>query len=175
LETSIIINNIFLHNNAKERGDSFSSFYYRSTPYFYVTNNNFIGNKGSIYGKGVFINNIFELNDEDINLQGDSKIYNNYIDYTKIENNSYNAIKKRNLQPASVGDIYLSDDNATLTVDSPVIDKGLNPSSATYKKIIGDDGVYNQLLEFLKTDKVGNKRIHNGTIDMGAVEYGSSK
>jgi len=85
------------------------------------------------------------------------------------------VVKKKNLQPASVGDVYLGSDHKTLASNSPVIDKGLNPSSATYKKIIGDDEVYNILLKLLKTDMKGNKRVHNGTIDMGAVEFGSSK
>ena len=31
------------------------------------------------------------------------------------------------------------------------------------------------MVELLKTDNVGNKRVHNGTVDMGAVEFGSSK
>ncbi|RUM69892.1 MAG: hypothetical protein DSZ07_03715 [Sulfurovum sp.] len=170
---TIVANNIFLSNNAKENGDSFYSGFY--SPSTYVSNNNFIDNNGSIYAKGVFVNNIFDSNIADITLDGDSKIYNNYIDYTKIEDNEKNVVKKKNLQPASVGDVYLGSDHKTLASNSPVIDKGLNPSSATYKKIIGDDEVYNILLKLLKTDMKGNKRVHNGTIDMGAVEFGSSK
>lgn len=139
---------------------------------------------------GIIINNIFTGDNETINLTGDSKIYNNYIDYTKIEDNGNNAIKKNNLQPASAGNIYLATDNKTLTSNSPVIDKGLNPSSTSFKDLIGgatrvyndqtqeNDIVYpkyEEILELLKTDLVGNKRIHNNTIDMGAVEFGSSK
>ncbi len=171
--TTTVTNSIFTENNASNGAIFASLDYFPQSSY--LSNNIFIKNKGSIISKGIFINNIFDSNNADITLSGDSKIYNNYIDYSKIEDNAYNVIKKHNLQPASVGDVYLNNDNETLDSSSPVIDKGLNPSSATYKKIIDNDGIYNQLLELLKTDKVGNKRVHNGTIDMGAVEYGSSK
>jgi len=143
--------------------------------YTYTSNNTFIKNRGSIYSRGIFINNIFDSNDADITLDGGSKIYNNYIDYSKIEDNDHNVIKKQNLQPASVGDVHLNSDNKTLASNSPVIDKGLNPSSATYKQIIDKDDVYNKIVELLKTDNIGNRRVHNGTIDIGAVEYGASK
>ncbi len=176
---TIILTNSIISNNSANIGASFYSASYGGYPYppytIYVSNNTFVGNSSSIYAKGIFVNNIFDLNDEDITLKGDSKIYNNYIDYSEIEDNGHNVIKKHNLQPTSVGDVNLNEDNETLESDSPVIDKGLNPSSATYKKIIGNDSIYNQMLELLKTDKVGNKRVHNGTIDMGAVEFGSSK
>ena len=180
--TTTVTNSIFSESNATT-----GAIFYASSSY--ISNNIFIKNKGSISTKGIFINNIFSENDKDINLNGDSKIYNNYIDYSNIEDNGHNVIKKHNLQPASVGNIYLTS-KYTLESESPVIDKGLNPSSATYKKIIGGEKkVYNydtrkyeikypqyeKMLELLKTDKLGNKRVHNGTIDMGAVEYGASK
>ena len=167
-----VTNSIFTANKATT-GAIFYSYY--SSYSWHISNNNFIGNKGSIYAKGIFINNIFDNNDKDITLVGESKIYNNYTDYHKIEENGLHVIKKNNLQPASVGDLYLNDDNKTLASNSPVIDKGLNPSSATYKTIIDNDNNYNKMVELLKTDMLGNKRVYNGTIDMGAVEYGSGK
>jgi len=187
-----VINSIFSENNATT-GATFYAFkektYYKSFLPSYIGNNTFVKNRGSIYSRGIFVNNIFSENDEDVTLVGVSKIYNNYIDYSKIEDNGHNVIKKKNLQPASVGEIYLTS-KYTLESESPVIDKGLNPSSATYKKIIGAEQgsynyntreydivytQYNKMLELLKTDKVGNKRVHNSAIDIGAVEYGSSK
>ena len=36
------------------------------------------------------------------------------------------------------------------------MDKGLNPSGATFKKIINNDNIYNQMVELLKTDMVEN-------------------
>jgi hypothetical protein len=140
----------------------------------YISNNTFVGNSTAICSMGIFINNIFSENTQDIVFNGDSKVYNNYIDYTKINEGSHNVIKKNNLQ-LSDGDIALADDNVSLMANSVAINKGLNPSSATYKTIIGNDAIYNQMIELLKTDMVGNKRIHNDTIDMGAVEFGSSK
>ena len=163
--STTIINSVFAKNHGEISSADTS----------YISNNIFIENNGSIKLNGIFVNNIFSKNNSTIELFGNSKLYNNYIDYSKIKENGYSAVKKNNLQPSSMGDIYLSDDNKTLTEDSPVIDKGLNPSSATYKKIIDNDTVYNKLLKLLKTDMVGNKRVYNGTIDMGAVEYGSSK
>ncbi len=167
--TLIVINSV-LENNTATYGAGLYS-----TLNSYLNNNNFIGNSSSIHAKGVFVNNIFDNNDEDITLRGTSKLYNNYIDYNKIEEGNHNVIKKQNLQPSTAGDIYLNSDNETLANNSPVIDKGLNPSSTTYKKIIDNDEIYNQMVELLTTDKVGNRRVHNGTIDMGAVEYGSSR
>jgi len=163
--TTTVVNSIFVENNSSS-GAIFDS----PRTYSYISNNTFIKNGGNIVAQGIFINNIFTENKEDINIQGDSKIYNNYIDYSKIEDNNYNIIKKSNLQP-SIGDIYLSNDNQTLTEDSPLIDKGLNPSSVTYQKIIGNDTIYNKMVELLTTDRLGNKRINKNTIDMGAVEY----
>ena len=167
--TTIVINSIFIENNSSN-GAIFNS----PRTYSFISNNIFIKNKGNLVAQGSFINNIFTQNEENINIQGDSKIYNNYINYSKIEDNGYNVIKKKNLQPISVGEIYLTSKYA-LKSESPVIDKGLNPSSLTYKKIIDNDTIYNQMIELLKTDMVDNKRVHNSTIDMGAVEYGSSK
>ena len=184
--SATVINSIFTENNASQGAIFHTSTYYEDS---YFSNNTFVENGGSIYSKGIFVNNIFSENDKDITLNGDSKVYNNYIDYNKIEDGSYNLIKKKNLQPDSVGDIYLTSKYA-LKSKSPVLNKGLNPSSSTYKKLIGGEEKsynystgaydiiypqYNKMLELLKTDKVGNKRVHNSTIDMGAVEYGSSK
>jgi len=182
VNNATVTNSIFIENNATT-GAIFSA----NTSY--INNNTFVKNIGSISAQGIFVNNIFSENNEDITLTGESKIYNNYIEYNKIEDNGHNVIKKKNLQPVSAGEIYLTS-KYILKSKSPVIDKGLNPSSATYKKIIGGEESlynyntgtyettypqYNKMLELLKTDKVGNKRIHNNTIDMGAVEYGSSK
>ena len=179
---AIVTNSLFENNTAKT-GASFSIPSWTS----YISNNNFIGNSSSAYAKGIFVNNIFWNNIKDIGIKNNAKIYNNYIDYNKIEYGD-NIIKKNNLQSTVVGSIQLNSDNKTLSNNSPVIDKGLNPSSATYKKIINegetyspypivgkDETIYDKLLELLKTDMQGNKRVHNDTIDMGAVEFGSSK
>jgi len=162
---TILINSIVSNNSAKE-GAIFTG------NHSYVSNNIFVGNKGSINssGYGLFVNNIFDKNDVDITLNSDAKVYNNYIDYTKIEDNDFNIIKKRNLQPASVGEIDLNSDN-TLKANSPAIDKGLNPNSSTFKDLVEDDEIYNEILENIKIDMNGKARINSGTIDIGAIEY----
>ena len=168
--TTTVTNSIFLNNSANS-GDIFYTSRYSTS---HVSNNNFIENSGSIYAKGVFVNNIFDNNREDITLLGESKIYNNYIDYGKIDDNGHDVIKKQNLQPSSVGDIHLNRDNKILVSNSLVINKGLNPRSVTFQKIIDNDDIYNQMLKLLKTDIVGNNRVYNGTVDMGTVEFGSN-
>ncbi len=167
---SIITNSLFIANSANQWGASIACYAYST-----ISNNTFLrnSNSSSVFFRqgGIIVNNIFSGNTEDIELKDDSKIYNNYMSYKKINDHGNNIIKKHNLQPAIVGDVNLNDDNKTLASDSPVIDKGLNPNSEEFKKLINDDEIYNKILELLKTDLVGNKRVHNGTIDMGAVEY----
>jgi len=181
---SLIVNSIFLNNSSRAGGDAIYISDHKN--YSYISNNIFSNNineysnslyQGSVYSSGtsLFVNNIFDNNDADIYIRKDTKIYNNYIDYTKIKENQNTVIKKDNLQPPSIGEVYLENDNQTLASSSPVIDKGLNPSSATYKQIIDNETIYNQMVELLKTDMVGNKRVYNNTIDMGIIEYGSSK
>ncbi len=105
-----------------------------------------------------------------------SKIYNNYIDESKIISGDDVVVGKKNLiDPYYDGEIYLNDDNITLASDSPVIDKGLNPSSVTFKDLIDNNETYDFINEVLISDILGNKRIHNSTIDMGVAEYGSTK
>ena len=62
-----------------------------------------------------------------------------------------------------------------MTESSPVIDKGLNSGTIKYKELINNNTTYNQLVELLKVDIFNNKRIYNETIDMGTVEYKSTK
>lgn len=143
-----------------------------------MINSQFIGNTNALAIKsyGVFINNIFDKNEVALEITNDSTIYNTYIDETKIITQSGAVVSKKNiLDPYYDGEIFLNDDNITLQSDSPVIDKGLNPSSATFKTIIGNDDTYNEIVNKLTVDILGNQRVHNDTIDMGAAEYGSSK
>jgi len=174
LTTSSVIMVNSLIANSNDAVDT-SGFYYAPQK-SYFSNNVFMNNTGTaLSSEGVFVNNIFVDNENDISLTGETSVYNNYIDYAKIIDNDKSIYKKSNLQPASVGDIYLSDDNVTLLSNSPVIDKGLNIGSTTYKDMISDETVYARLNEFLTTDKVGNVRVFGDLVDMGAVEYGSSK
>jgi len=140
-----------------------------------IINNSFINNQGGINTRGLVINNIFSKNSIDITLTGDSKIYNNYVEYTKIEDmNSYNVIKKNNIQESLIGDIFLNTDSS-LSAQSPAIDNGLNPSSDTFETLINDNATYTKILKLLETDMAGNQRDYNNTIDMGAIEFASTK
>jgi len=162
----VMTNSLFTDNN----GTILNNYNYN-----YIINNSFINNQGGIKGKGLFINNIFSKNSVDITLTGDSKIYNNYVEYTKIEDmNSYNVIKKNNIQESLIGDILLNDDYS-LSAQSPAIDNGLNPSSDTFETLINDNATYTKILKLLETDMAGNQRDYNNTIDMGAIEFASTK
>jgi predicted outer membrane repeat protein len=178
----IIINSIFIENSAPYGGAIFAK-----NDQSYLINNNFIGNNNkytdgdlgaAIQGQGIFINNIFDQNYKDITIiESTSKIYNNYIDMVKVVNynNESIIIDKNNLEPYYDGELYLNDDNITLQADSPVIDKGLNPSSSTFRDLIDNDEVYKIIQNELTSDILENNRIHNSTIDMGVSEFNSAK
>ncbi|MBI5374877.1 MAG: right-handed parallel beta-helix repeat-containing protein [Candidatus Schekmanbacteria bacterium] len=146
---------------------------------------------GGICGKGNFINNIFTNNSSDIYFSGDSNLYNNFIDNTKLENElSFVITKENNVEPEEVKRNYFpdsdlrlgahvyktsydseslnfADSDFRLGAGSIAINKGLNPSSKLFKKLINDKSI----LKALKTDKDGNKRIRGKAIDLGAYEY----
>jgi hypothetical protein len=139
----------------------------------YLLNNTFIKcnklNFSSSY-ISVLVNNIFDPNETLLDFNSDAKISNNYVNYSQIEDNGNNIIFKNNLESLTVGELHLADENKAPLVNSPVIDKGLNPNSEDFKKIIPFS-----LMTLLETDMLGNKRVHNSTIDIGAIEYGSTK
>ncbi|MBI5375083.1 MAG: hypothetical protein HZA77_06580 [Candidatus Schekmanbacteria bacterium] len=126
---------------------------------------------GGIYGYGIFINNIFSDNSSDIYFKGDSLVQNNYVDYEKLRHeSSYIIIKKNNIQP-NEGDLNFTDSDFRLGKGSIAINKGLSPTSQTFKKLIKDKSI----LKALKIDKDGNKRIIGKAIDLGPYEYNSKK
>ena len=127
---------------------------------------------GGVYGVGTFINNIFTDNSSDISFTGNSSnVYNNYIDYTKLEDDSYGLIiKKNNIQP-NEGSLNFADSDFRLGDGSIAINKGLNPESTQFKKLIKDKSVLQTVLKALKKDMDGNKRIRGTTIDLGPYEY----
>ncbi|MBI5376937.1 MAG: hypothetical protein HZA77_16005 [Candidatus Schekmanbacteria bacterium] len=136
-----------------------------------VTSSTIYGNSayvdgGGIYGKGTFINNIFADNSSDVYFGGDSNVYNNYIDPTKLENEWTFAITKENNVFPSAGSLNFADSDFRLNPGSIAIDKGLNPDSSQFKKLVKDKAVLNAL----KTDKDGQKRVVGTAIDLGAYE-----
>ncbi|OGL55540.1 MAG: hypothetical protein A3C43_05785 [Candidatus Schekmanbacteria bacterium RIFCSPHIGHO2_02_FULL_38_11] len=132
------------------------------------------GHGGGIYGKGNFINNIFADNSSDIYFGGNSNVYNNYIDYTNLLNeSSYVIIKKDNIQP-SAGNLNFTDSDFRLGAGSVAIDKGLDPNSDIFKGLFTtDSNLLAKVLNSLQSDKDGNQRIAGIAIDLGAYEYGS--
>jgi len=161
-----ITNSLFSNNRG---GPSFI----RSNTSYYI-NNNFIDNEGYLQADGVLINNIFKSSvNIDLSLTGDTKLYNNYIDYSKITQYGNLLIKSNNLNPIYVGDIQLWIDDLMLRTDSPARDVGLDPRSTLFEFTIDDIGVYNYLLPKLRYDIYLNPRNYNDTtIDIGASEYG---
>lgn len=126
-------------------------------------------NTGSVY-----VNNIFNNNSSDVYFAGNSNIYNNYIDYAKLANESnFTIIKKNNIQP-SEGNLNFADASFRLGVGSIAIDKGLDSNSDIFKNLFTDSTILNTVLDALYSDKDGNTRIAGSAIDLGAYEYGSS-
>ncbi len=169
---SILVNNLF-QNNLTDDGNHAMV----TLASGYVVNNTFYQNtdtawhiNGVLGFGGTIINTIF--NDEEVTneilFSSDSNLYNSYVDYAKLSG-TYTVIKKDNKKP-SYGDISMTD-NGELQSDSIAIDTGLNPESAKFKELIGNDADYQVILDALKTDLLGNSRIVNGVIDMGAIEY----
>lgn len=180
----VIVNSQFENNNAE-----YGAGVYAKAKVYYVVNNTFVGNSKDYTGThtsaaiktdGVFVNNIFEDNYNDIYTTGDAytspvvdyKIYNNYIDYDKLHIESgVNVVKKNNLEPIDVGEVLFEEDGYALTMDSQVLDLGLNPSGTTFKDMVVDEDTYNEIIERMTTDIAGNSRVYNDKIDMGAYEY----
>ncbi len=187
--SAIICNSVFVNNNTSKS----SAIYITGASYSYLVNNSFIGNSNNltqrydgainIAGNGaVIINNIFDNNTtQELYFNDDAKVYNNYIDYTKVGVDPNRVVvKKNNLQPASAGSIDLEGDNITLMPTSPAIDAGLNPDEDSFQKIIDDynfsnNSIYDQITALLSTDILGQNRINNSLIDIGASEYNLSK
>jgi predicted outer membrane repeat protein len=159
-----ILNTIFLKNSAKE-GAIFNSSAFNSKQY--ISNNLFLKNRGGILTQGIFINNIFKENEKDLILLGDSVIYNNYIDNRKIRDNGFEITKKRNLEASVVGEVYLTQNYKDLQSSSVLRNKGIDPTSRLYKKIIGNEQeVYMKILKLFNT-----KRVIKGLKKMGPINF----
>lgn len=173
--TVLVLSNSMFLNNTHNLDDSSAvvSLSGRSE----IINNSLISSDVAISAKGIFVNNIFDNNSVDIIIEDTSSLMNNYIDYTKVVNPGFSVIQKNNLQPENIGRLYLTDENTSLTVNSPVIDKGMNLDSQVFQDILEDEynseKVYEYIKEMLRTDIFGNPRVYNGTIDIGPHEYGS--
>lgn len=163
-----VVSSAFLQNRADNNLSAGSGI--AITKDFLSINNTFVDS--SITAHGSFVNNIFV--DAEILLNGKTKFISNYIDENKIVSNGYEITKSDNLDPIVVGDIKLSTDNITLLSKSPAIDMGVNPDSETFKSIFKSQNEYQDVLTLLQKDILGYKRVINGSIDLGAMEFGGS-
>lgn len=143
----------------------------------YVLNSVISGNVDGIWGKGVFVNIIFQNNSgRDIYLLSnssyfESRVYNDYIDYKKLDNEaSHTIVKKNNIQPGD-GALKFSDAVFRPALGSDAIDKGLSPNSSTFKDLFSDSSLLAIALGGLSKDRDGNQRTIGTAIDMGAYEY----
>jgi len=150
----IMTNNTFSHNRATLQGGGFYL-----TPTGNVTSiscslyNNIIWNNDAYQGSDLWINNLGEdpLFPLEINL------FNN--DFDQSASGTYIvspfAIDSSNLNNIDPG--FVSSENYHLSSFSPCIDTGSNDAP-----------------NLPESDKDGNPRIFNGTVDMGAYEYNPS-
>jgi len=179
--TTIVINSTFEENEAPYGSALHSNGY--GTFIVNTTFNENIGG-GSVSGKGKVINSIFSDNTKDIRAFGDLKIYNNYIDYSKIDSYSHNIIKKNNIHKSIVGDVEYIESTLRLSSSSPVINKGMNIHNDEFKKFLLDkeeissenlsneDEKILKVVEELNFDKASNLRSSTDSQpDLGAYEY----
>lgn len=131
-----------------------------------IFNNQNPKNLASIEGSGLFLNSII---DSKINFKDNSKVYNSYI--LNDFNLSFKITQKDNIN----SDKLKLKDDFKLTINSILIDKGLNPKDKIFIGLIDDevlnDDIKVDLRETLKFDIDKNKRVIGKSIDIGASEY----
>lgn len=186
---AIVVNSIFVGNKSSRGGVFFVKQNPGKNRLSYAINSIFAKNTNKISelmsSRGIYINNIFVDNVGIVGRTGTPKFYNNYVDYAML---SSHTIKKNNIQPANVGTVNFEEDNKTLQVNSPVIDKGLNPQDEIFKNLIGNaqylvfydennfgrpvyKKFYDKIVEILSIDLSDAQRINNNIIDMGVIEF----
>lgn len=167
-----IINTIFKNNSFTIEKNSQGASALSSSN-IKIINSNFIENQNiAVSGKGIFVNNIFD--NQSLNFTGESYLYNNYINYNNLQNDdTYTIYKKSNIQPDS-NETLEYDALYTPIVSSSTIDSALALDSSTFKELF-DTNTYEDLSVYFNTDLLGNIRVNGSALDMGAVEYGSTK
>ena len=145
---------------------------YRNTAI--IVNNTLVNNKGYIsFNEATVVNTVFDHNGT-IEFTDKSYLKNNYIDYTKIEDNGNTIVKRNNIQPSE--GVLNFDIDAKPMSGSVLIDKGLNYLDASFRELIvpneSDDEKerYEHVKQVLQKDIYGRTRIKNNIIDIGAVE-----
>ena len=149
------INNTIVGNSAKEHGGGIRATLENDENHYKFYNNILIGNEAPI-GSDLYIDN---LNDSDPLFPITYKIdlYNNDFDFAGSYFASPIDIDPSNLD--NTDPLFVDPENGDfrLSADSPCIN-------------VGD----NNAPDLPKTDILGNARIAEGIVDLGAYEYGSS-
>lgn len=197
-----LINSLFINNNIT-RTDILDNGMIEATNNAYIFNNTFLNNiDNALKIKGLIINNLFTSNDNDLYVSGDSYLYNNYVDNSKIKNQAnYTIINKNQLSQSNTLDLSTE---GKPQEGSLAINAGLNPSDSVFLMQIDKffpyilaNGKYstsstdtlgsticnaycmdnnatrNFIGSSLQSDLSGNARISSDAIDVGAYEFGS--
>ncbi len=141
----------------------------------YSINNTFNNNQSSysstrdssiVLKSAKVINTILANNKMQKDAEISGVVRNTYLDQNKL-NAGASLINRDNIQ-SSMANININTDGS-LKSSSVAINNGLNPDSQGFKDVFGKDAT--DFKEFLNKDRKGNKRVHDGTIDLGAYEY----
>lgn len=123
-------------------------------------------------GEGMLINNIMLSTNatKGIVIALDSGIYNSYFDPDKLFHSSEAAVAGRNNKAPSDGTIAFGSDYHLLPEDTVARDHGLNPEDPAFKALFSEQDYDFLNRFFLRKDLMGNQRVANDTIDIGAIE-----
>jgi hypothetical protein len=147
-----------------------------------LVNSVFANNKLGVEGPGLIVNNIFYNNiDNDLKTDiGKTYIFNNYIDYTKIieDTSDYSTVLKKDNLHSNETSIVLSSTFLPAS-DSIVINKGLNSNSQTFIDYINEfskNTILNTFIfDALRDDINDDNRIVDSIVDLGVYEVSSTK
>jgi hypothetical protein len=182
-ETNItIVSSIFEDNSASNEGVIYGGNNSNIKIFNSVFINNLFSssstsNTGIILGHDllslIVINSIFYNNSRyDIYFDsGNAVIYNNYLGTYNIYQHPYGTSIATIQDNFSTGLIWKDENLSIPDENSSTVDAGMNLNSGVATYLLGQDFI-DKISPLLQTDKYCNNRIENGTIDIGAFEFG---